>query len=103
MKLEYLRLRRCKKYDPIIVKFCDQINEIYVSYNSGILYTMFYACTACHTEQFKGSTHVTRPKDNPEIKVSTPDQFVSDFHGFVGASFKIADLLEDIYNTSAAH
>ena len=37
MKFEYLRLRRIKQFDPIVVEFCDQINEIYVSYNLGII------------------------------------------------------------------
>ena len=62
-------------------------------------------CMHClsYCQQFNGSTHVARPNesDDPEIKVSTPDEFVSDFHEFVGASFKIADLLEDTYTSAA--
>ena len=60
-------------------------------------------CMYClsYCQQFNGSTHVARLNDDPEIKVSTPDGFVSDFHEFVGASFKIADLLEDTYTSAA--
>ena len=60
MKLEYLRLRRSKQFDPVIVEFVsDQINEIYVSYNYIYFNTQCnYTCTACHTANSLMEVHM---------------------------------------------
>ena len=58
-----------------------------------------------HTGQFNGTTHATKPCEDPAIKVSTPELLISDFEEFVGASFHIAELFEDMYysHTGASH
>ena len=43
--------------------------------------------------QLNGDTHFTKTTD--EHDMSTVDQFLSGFEGFVGASFLIAEMLED--------
>ena len=50
-----------------------------------------YTCT----KQFRGNTHATKPSDDPNIVVPTPDEFVTNFKMFVEASFCVADLLAD--------
>ena len=44
--------------------------------------------------QFSGSTHATKPSDDPNIQVPTPDEFIADFKMFVEASFCVADQLQ---------
>ena len=45
--------------------------------------------------QFSGTTHATKPSDDPNIVVPTPEEFIADFKVFVEASFYVADMLED--------
>ena len=45
--------------------------------------------------QFSGTTHATKPSDDPNIKGPTPDEFVANFKTFVEASYGVADLLAD--------
>ena len=49
--------------------------------------------SATVTIQFSGSTHATKPSDDPNSRVPTPDEFVADFKMFVEASFCVADQL----------
>ena len=42
-----------------------------------------------------------RPNDKPDIQVSTADQVLTDFKHFVSASFRNAELLDDIHDRHA--
>ena len=48
-----------------------------------------------YTKQFSGNTQATKPSDDPNIEVPTPDEFVARFKVFVDASFCVADLLAE--------
>ena len=45
-------------------------------------------------QQFSGNTHATKPSDDIERKMPTPDEVVADFKTFIEASFCVADQLE---------
>ena len=45
-------------------------------------------------QQFNGNTHATKPSDDPERKMPTPDEFVADFKALIEASFCVADQME---------
>ena len=42
-----------------------------------------------------------RPNDNPDVEVSTADKVLTDFEHFVSASFRNAELLDDIHDRHA--
>ena len=54
--------------------------------------------TALLGGQFNGPTYFTRPTEDHHR--STVDQFLSDFDGFVGTSFHIAEMLEDTIDST---
>ena len=63
--------------------------------HSSVLLT-YIICIHFAWVKFEGTTHYTRPSPDPDkdVHISTPDHFVRDFEVFVGASFQIAEVLD---------
>ena len=98
MEHEYLRLRRDKHYSPVSVDINGRVvTELDVSILSYPLIICinyhFTFVTYTNLQQFSGSTHATKPSDDPKSKVPTPDEFAAGFKTFVEASFCVADQL----------
>ena len=97
MEHEYLRLRRDKHYSPVSVdingRVVTQLDVSILLYPLIICINYHFTFMYTNLQQFSGSTHATKPSDDPSIRVPTPDEFVADFKMFVEASFCVADQL----------
>ena len=64
-----------------------------------MIYEMLILYCALLDGQFNGATYFTRPTEDHDV--STVDQFLSGFEGFVDTSFHIAEMLEDTIDGTA--
>ena len=81
---------------PYDVKFEDEPRkEIYVSCSYMIKFcTTLCTCLRFYL-QFGSAIYYTKPTGDPDVKLSTPDEYLSHLEEFVGASLGMAETLED--------